>query len=43
MKKFVATHFSTRYDGPSMGQLEAEGREVFPDLIMAHDLIRIEV
>jgi len=26
-----------------MAQLEAEGREVFPDLIMAHDLIRVEV
>jgi ribonuclease Z len=43
VRKFVATHFSTRYDGPSMAQLEAEGRDVFPDLIMAHDLIRIEV
>jgi ribonuclease Z len=43
VRKFVATHFSTRYDGPSMADLEAEGREVFPDLIMAHDLIRIEV
>jgi ribonuclease Z len=43
VRKFVATHFSTRYDGALMAQLEAEGRDVFPDLIMAHDLIRIEV
>jgi ribonuclease Z len=42
-KKFVATHFSTRYDGPALAQLEAEGREVYPDLVMAHDLLRLEV
>lgn len=42
-RKFVATHFSTRYDGAAMSELEAEGRSVYPDLIMAHDLIRIEV
>ncbi len=42
-RKFVATHFSTRYDGPALAQLEIEGREVFPDLLMAHDLMRIEV
>lgn len=42
-KKFVATHFSTRYEGSALAQLEAEGRQVFPDLIMAHDLIRIDV
>ncbi|HYC76377.1 MAG TPA: ribonuclease Z [Planctomycetota bacterium] len=42
-KRFVATHFSTRYDGPALAQLEAEGREVFPDLVMAHDLLRLEV
>jgi ribonuclease Z len=42
-KKFVATHFSTRYDGPALAQLESEGREVYPDLIMAYDLLRVEV
>lgn len=42
-KKFVATHFSTRYDGPALATLEAEGREVYPDLIMAYDLLRVEV
>jgi ribonuclease Z len=42
-KRFVATHFSTRYDGPALQKLEAEGREVYPDLVMAHDLIRIEL
>lgn len=42
-KKFIATHFSTRYDGPSLAQLEIEGRSVYPDLIMAHDLLRVEV
>ena len=42
-KKFVATHFSTRYDGPALAQLEIEGREVYPDLIMAYDLLRVEV
>ncbi|MCA9321023.1 MAG: ribonuclease Z [Planctomycetes bacterium] len=42
-KKFVATHFSTRYDKVRIRELEAQGREVYPDLIMAHDLIEIEV
>ncbi len=42
-RRFIATHFSTRYDGPALAQLEAEGREVFPDLIMAHDLLRVEI
>jgi ribonuclease Z len=30
-KKFIATHFSTRYEGAALAQLETEGREVFPD------------
>lgn len=41
-KRFVATHFSTRYDRDSIGQLEKEGREVFPDLVMATDLMSLE-
>lgn len=40
-RRFAATHFSTRYDGPAMRKLEAEGREVFPDLVMAHDGLRL--
>jgi ribonuclease Z len=39
--RFAATHFSTRYDGPLLRQLAAEGREVYPDLLMAKDLMRI--
>lgn len=42
-RRFVATHFSTRYDGPAMKRLEKEGREVVPDLIMARDLTRIAI
>ncbi|MAG59021.1 MAG: ribonuclease Z [Planctomycetes bacterium] len=43
VRKFVATHFSTRYDGPLLRDLKTEGREVFPDLILAKDLLRVEV
>ncbi|MAB91231.1 MAG: ribonuclease Z [Planctomycetes bacterium] len=43
-RHFVATHFSTRYEFPKLFRaMEKEGREVFPDLQMAHDLMRIEV
>lgn len=43
-RRFVATHFSTRYEFPKLfRQMEKEGREVFPDLEMAHDLLRIPV
>ena len=42
--QFVATHFSTRYEFPRMlRQMEKEGREVFPDLVMAEDLTKVEV
>lgn len=42
--QFVATHFSTRYEFPRMlRQMEKEGREVFPDLVMAEDLMKVEV
>lgn len=41
-KAFVATHFSTRYDRDSIELLEAEGREVYPDLVMATDLMTLE-
>lgn len=40
---FIATHFSTRYENEVLAALEAEGREVFADLIMGRDLMRIEV
>ncbi len=43
VKRFVATHFSTRYDGPAIEKLREEGAEVFPDLLMARDLMRITV
>jgi ribonuclease Z len=43
VKRFVATHFSTRYDNDLLRKLEEEGRSVYPDLIMARDLLRIEV
>jgi ribonuclease Z len=42
-RQFVATHFSTRYDKHRIKDLEAEGREVYPDLIMAKDLMTLEV
>ena len=42
-KAFVATHFSTRYEGPSLDVLAKEGREVYPSLMMAKDLMRIEL
>jgi len=42
-RRFIATHFSTRYDGPAIARLEAEGREVFPDLIVARDGLRVEI
>lgn len=42
-RRFVATHFSTRYDKAALAELETQGREVFPDLLMAQDLMTIEV
>jgi ribonuclease Z len=42
-RQFVATHFSTRYDRALLEGLEREGREVYPDLIMARDLMTVEV
>ena len=42
-KRFVATHFSTRYDRESIGTLEREGRAVYPDLLMARDLMTVEI
>lgn len=43
VKQFVATHFSTRYDGPLMEQLRSEGESVFPGLLMAKDLLRVSL
>lgn len=43
VRKFVATHFSTRYDGALLRVLKREGREVFPEMIMAKDLMSIQV
>ena len=43
VRQMAATHFSTRYDGPALHQLAAQGREVFPGLIMAEDLMRVEI
>ncbi len=42
-KRLIATHFSTRYDGPLMEQLRTEGESVFPGMIMAKDLLRITI
>ena len=42
-RRFVATHFSTRYDGPLLKKLRAQGREVYPEMIMGKDLLRIEL
>jgi ribonuclease Z len=42
-RRFVATHFSTRYEGPALEALAIEGREVFPELVMAKDLLRIVI
>jgi ribonuclease Z len=43
VRQFVATHFSTRYDGPLLRQLKKEAREVFPEVIMARDLLTVQV
>lgn len=40
-RRFIATHFSTRYDGPLLEQLRSEGESVFPGLIMAKDLLTL--
>jgi ribonuclease Z len=37
----VLTHISNRYEDPSV--LEAEAREVFPNVIAAHDLMTLQV
>lgn len=41
VKLLVLTHISNRYEDPS--GLEAEAREVFPHVIMAHDLLILTV
>lgn len=41
-RRFVATHFSTRYDRDAIAELEREGRIAYPDLVMAKDLLEIE-
>ena len=43
VKQFIATNFSTRYDGPAMESLVAQGREVFPEMIAARDGTRVQV
>ncbi|MFT7618057.1 MAG: ribonuclease Z [Planctomycetota bacterium] len=43
VKRFVATHFSTRYDRDKIKELEIEGQDIFPEVIMAHDLMCIEI
>lgn len=43
VRRFVATHFSTRYDGPAIEELRQEGQSVFPDVIMAKDLLRVAI
>lgn len=40
-RQFVATHFSTRYDGPLLDELRLQGESVFPDMLMARDLLRV--
>jgi ribonuclease Z len=40
-KRLLITHFSTRYPDPR--PLLEEAREVFPDTIMAEDLVEVEV
>jgi ribonuclease Z len=42
-RQLVATHFSTRYDGPAIRTLEQEGREVYPGIRLAKDLMRVPV
>ncbi len=41
-KQFIATHFSTRYDREKIKDLEREGQEIYPDLIMAQDLMTVD-
>ncbi len=42
-RTFVATHFSTRYDREKIRELEDEGRAIVSDLIMASDLMSVEI
>lgn len=42
-KRFIATHFSTRYDRELIEHLEREGRDVYPGLVMAKDLLSVEI
>jgi ribonuclease Z len=42
-QRFVATHFSTRYDGPLLDELRVQGESVYPEMIMARDLLRISL
>ena len=41
-RRFVATHFSTRYDREKIKGLEHEGRDIYEDVIFANDLMTIE-
>ncbi len=43
VKKLVATHFSTRYRRPDLKRMHKEGQEVFENLVMAEDLLTIEI
>ena len=40
-RRLLLTHFSTRFDDPT--PLLEEAREIFPETILAEDLIEIEV
>ncbi len=42
-RRFVATHFSTRYDRELIKVLKQEGEGIYPDIIFAQDLMTIEL
>lgn len=43
VKTLVATHFSTRYRRKDLERMHTEGKEVFENIIMAEDLMSIEI
>ena len=39
----IATHFSSRYDGRQIVQIGEQAREVFQNIIVARDLLEVEI
>jgi ribonuclease Z len=43
VKQLILTHISARYDDKQAAALQAEARVVFPETIIAKDLMKIDV